>query len=214
MRGRLRRPEPRGQNLQLHYTNGTAQNRGEAPSPSGASRPPTSPRAAGRGEKESRSRDALTRPSSAHHHHAIPKRFAPGKKGRRSAERRNPTIGRAASTSVAAHRCPGAAARPYLLLPRLRGRVREGARPPSGASPRLSPKRASACAQPRPRFTRTSGCGRYPHHQSRLSEAPRTPVIMPAGTMPGPPGSGSHSSARGHRTRSDFRKCPRERRPW
>jgi hypothetical protein len=26
---------------------------------------------------------------------------------------------------------------------------------------------------------------------SRLSEAPRAPVIMPAGSMPGPPGSGS-----------------------
>ena len=32
-------------------------------------------------------------------------------RGRRSAERRNPTIGRAASTGVAADRCPGAAAR-------------------------------------------------------------------------------------------------------
>jgi hypothetical protein len=30
---------------------------------------------------------------------------------------------------------------------------------------------------------------------------------------PGPPGGGSHSSARGHRTCSVFRKCPRERRP-
>jgi hypothetical protein len=189
--------------------------RSEATKQSSFSRKPTGLLRSARNDNvKNRSRGALLRPSFAHHHHAIPKIDSPpANKGGRSAERRNPTIGRAASTSIAAHRCPGAAARPSLLLPRLRGRVREGARPPSGASPRLSPKRASACAQPRPRFTRTSGCGRYPHHQSRLSEAPRTPVVMPAGTMPGPPGSGSHSSARGHRTRSAYRKCPRERRP-
>ena len=39
------------------------------------------------------------------------KNSPPANKGRRSAERRNPTIGRAASTGVAADRCPGAAAR-------------------------------------------------------------------------------------------------------
>ena len=36
----------------------------------------------------------------------------------------------------------------------------------------------------------------------------------PNGTgAPGPPGSGSHLSARGHRSRSAFRECPRERGP-
>jgi hypothetical protein len=41
------------------------------------------------------------------------------------------------------------------------------------------------------------GCGRYPHRRSRLSEAPRTPVVMPAGTMPGPPGSGLRNRPQG-----------------
>ena len=57
-----------------------------------------------------------------------PKRIRPRqKRGRRSAERRMPTIVRAAPANVAACRCPGAAARQF------------GARSPSGASPRLSP---------------------------------------------------------------------------
>jgi hypothetical protein len=42
----------------------------------------------------------------------------------------------------------------------------------------------------RPRFTRRGGNGRYPRRSSRLSQAPGAPVVMPAGTMPGPPGSG------------------------
>jgi hypothetical protein len=65
-----------------------------------------------------------------------------------------------------------------------------GARSPSGAPRRRLPRRANARTQPRPRFTRAGGCRRYPHHRSRLSEAPRTPVVMPEGTIPGPPGSG------------------------
>ena len=71
---------------------------------------------------------------------------------------------------------------------------------------------ANALTQPRPRFTRERGCGRYTHHQLRLSEAPRTPDIMPVGTMPGPPGSGVTSPARGNRTRSMF-KCVSRTRP-
>jgi len=63
-------------------------------------------------------------------------------------------------------------------------------RSPSGAPWRRLPERANAPAQPRPRFTRTRGYGRYPHRYSRLSEAPRASVIVPRGTMPGPPGSG------------------------
>ena len=43
---------------------------------------------------------------------------------------------------------------------------------------------------------------RYLRLELRLSEAPRTPVIMPEGTMPGPPGSGVTSPARRNRTRS------------
>ena len=55
------------------------------------------------------------------------------------------------------------------------------ARSPFGAPLRRLPERANAPAQPRPRFTRTRGCGRYPHRHSRLSKAPCTPVLMPAG---------------------------------
>ena len=55
------------------------------------------------------------------------------------------------------------------------------ARSPFGAPLRRLPERANAPAQPRPRFTRTRGCGRYPHRHSRLSKAPCAPVVMPAG---------------------------------
>jgi hypothetical protein len=71
-----------------------------------------------------------------------------------------------------------------------RGRALNGARSPSGASPRRLSRRANARTQPRPRFTRARGRRRYPRRHPRLSEAPRTPVLMPEGTMPGPPGSG------------------------
>jgi hypothetical protein len=69
---------------------------------------------------------------------------------------------------------------------------------------RLS-RRPNARTQPRPRFTRAGGRRRYPRRQSRLSGAPRAPVVMPAGTMPGPPGSGVTSPARRYRTRSVVR---------
>jgi hypothetical protein len=152
--------------------------------------PSTSPRA--RGEvKKARS---FSRRTSAPELCSPPRRHStidspPAYKGRRSAERRMPTTVRAAQTSL-----PTA-----QLIGRTDAR-QFGARPPSGASPRLLPKRASALAQPRPRFAPTSGCGRYPHHQWRLSEAPRAPVVMPAGSMPGPPECGVHGSARRHRT--------------
>jgi hypothetical protein len=85
------------------------------------------------------------------------------------------------------------------------------ARSPFGAPLRRLPRRANARTQPRPRFTRAGGCRRYPHHRSRLSEAPRTPVVMPEGTMPGPPGSGVTSPARRNRTRSAIRCVSRSR---
>ncbi len=101
---------------------------------------------------------------------------------------------------------------------------RIGARSPSGASRRRLPQRANARTQPRPRFTRARGCRRYPHRQSRLSEAPRAPVIMPEGkavcicancvhllALPGPPGSGVTSPARRNRTRSAIRCVSRSR---
>ena len=84
-----------------------------------------------------RSRKALLRPSFAHHHHAISKiSFAPGKKGRRSAERRMPTIAAQMQTSVQERapliRC--AAARLADKCTQSAHTSASGARPPSGAS--------------------------------------------------------------------------------
>jgi len=62
-----------------------------------------------------------------------------------------------------------------------------GGRSPSGAPPRRLPKRPNASAQPGPRFTRRRGRGRYPRRRSRLSGAPRAPVVVPEGSMPEPP---------------------------
>ena len=78
----------------------------------------------------------------------------------------------------------------FLLPPPRAGEGREGARSPFGAPPRRLQQRANAATQPRPRFARAGGRGRYPRHQSRLSQAPGTPVVMPEGTMPEPPESG------------------------
>jgi hypothetical protein len=55
------------------------------------------------------------------------------------------------------------------------------------------------------------GCGRYPRHRSRLSQAPGAPVVMPEGTMPRPPGSGVTSPARRNRARSMIRCVSRSR---
>jgi hypothetical protein len=46
------------------------------------------------------------------------------------------------------------------------------------------------------------------------SDAPRAPVVMPAGMMPEPPGNGLYLSARGRRTRSALREYPPKRRPY
>ena len=78
----------------------------------------------------------------------------------------------------------------FLLPPPRAGEGREGARSPFGAPPRRLQQRANAATQPRPRFARAGGCGCYPHHRSRLSQAPGAPVVMPEGTIPEPPGSG------------------------
>ena len=99
----------------------------------------------------------------------------------------------------------------FSFLPRLRGRVGRGHARLS-ALHRGSGRSANALTRSRPRFTRAGGCGRYPQRHSRLSEAPRAPVVMPAGTMPGPPGSGVTSPARRNRTRSMF-KCVSRTRP-
>ncbi len=77
-----------------------------------------------------------------------------------------------------------------------------GDRSPSGAPLRRLPRRANARTQPRPRFTRNTMRRRYLRLESRLSQAPGTPVVMPEGSIPKPPGSGVTSPARRNRTRS------------
>jgi len=72
-----------------------------------------------------------------------------------------------------------------------RGSASSGMRSPIGASPRRSSRRPNARTQPRPRFTRNTMRRSYLRLDSRLSGAPRTPVVMPEGTMPGPPESGT-----------------------
>ena len=132
------------------------------------------------------------------------------KKGRRSAERR--TIHWPRSRKQVCALCAT-----HLL----RGSGSCGSRSPSGASRRRLPERANAPAQPRPCFTRSRGCRRYPHRQSRLSQTPGAPVVMPAGiavctdancvhlfAMPEPPGSGVTSPARRNRTRPIQRLSP------
>jgi hypothetical protein len=89
-----------------------------------------------------------------------------------------------------------------------RGSASSGMRSPSGAPPLLLSQRPNASTQPRPRFTRSR---RYPHRRSRLSKAPCAPVFVPAGTMPGPPGSGVTNSARRNRSRFAIRCVSRSR---
>src|SRR5580692_5992938 len=68
--------------------------------------------------------------------------------------------------------------------------------------PRLSPGRASG-ERDDAGVTRTT--------ERSYSDAPRTPVIVPAGPMPGPPGSGVTKPARRNRTRSVSRYVSRPR---
>jgi hypothetical protein len=108
----------------------------------------------------------------------------PKNKGRRSADRR--TI-----------RWPHLRVRPRTLRRRARlSALHRGA------------WRSDATPQPRPRFPRCRGRRCYLRRVSRLSEAPRAPVVMPAGSMPGPPGSGVTSPARRYRTRPISRLSP------
>jgi hypothetical protein len=123
-------------------------------------------------------------------------------KGRRSAERRIPSMAASPQTSLRSLRKPSADAAAGLSEP---------ARLPA-LHARLLSQRTNAATQSRPRFARAGGHGRYPRRQSRLSKAPCTPVVMPEGTMPGPPGSGVTSPARRNRTRS-IDGC-RQRRPF
>jgi hypothetical protein len=130
--------------------------------------------------------------------------------------------GRMSASVLAMHRHPSFATKRFAISPSKEGAERRQAHHPwpclrstaarlaigalaSRRSTAALAWRANAEAQSRPRFTHSGGCGCYPHHRARLSEAPRAPVIMPAGTMPGPPGSGVTSPARRNRILLHFR---------
>ena len=66
----------------------------------------------------------------------------------------------------------------------------------------------NATAQPRPRFARTGGCGRYPHHRSRSQRCTSRAGHSAGRSMPKPPGSGVTSPARRNRTRPTSRLSP------
>jgi hypothetical protein len=158
---------------------------------------------AGRGEIEIRSRGAIRARVMPHHHHAPKKRRMIPKSGHRFSDQIMRHEKRERSADRRTILCPRhiircchlnyarARQRAFFLLPPPRaGEGREGARSPFGAPPRRLQQRANAATQPRPRFARAGGRRRYPRHRTRLSRAPCTPVIMPAGSLPGPPGSG------------------------
>ncbi len=94
----------------------------------------TSPRAAGRG-KETFVLATPMRPSFAHHHDALQKKTrSPAKRGRRSAERRMPTIAAQHQQTSPPADASGAAARHADKCTQSAHSSACGARPPSGAS--------------------------------------------------------------------------------
>jgi hypothetical protein len=90
------------------------------------------------------------------------------------------------------------------------------ARPPSGASPRHSPPATTPMAQPQNRVSSRRGApGVLPVRRTRLElstlRADRS--FCRSTGAPGPPGSGSHSSARGHRSLLRLPKVPSRKAP-
>ena len=96
--------------------------------------------------------------------------------------------------------------RPPRYPPPLAGSNEGGS--PLGAPPRRLPRKSMPWLSPGRASRDGRGRRRYLRHGSRLSDAPRAPVVMPAGSMPGPPGSGVTSPARGNRTRPISRLSP------
>ncbi|HLX12264.1 MAG TPA: hypothetical protein VKS81_05575, partial [Bacteroidota bacterium] len=80
---------------------------------------------------------------------------------------------------------------PLLYPPPQAGEDKGGGRSPSGVPPRLSPRRVShpqGSASGQASWDAAQDSVTAPAYPSS-SDAPRTPVVMPAGMMPGPPGS-------------------------
>ena len=130
-----------------------------------------SPRCARWRTKQTRSRGALLRPSYAHHHYAISKRFAPSNKKGGEAPKG------AIQPLAAQHR----QALPPIDARGAAARITE-ARPPSGASPRHSPGRTHpALAQPQNPVSRhLELAGILPAYiLASVKRAPRRPVLVP-----------------------------------
>jgi len=130
------------------------------------------PRCAG-ADKRQRSRGAALRPSHANHH----------------AQEKTKEGGGAPKDACAIH-CPRCN-RQHCCY-RLRcGRAPNGARSPSGASPRHSPRQSQpALAQPWAVLPGTRLVRRYPPSPVPVKRAPRRPVLVPAERYPEPPGDG------------------------
>jgi len=156
--------------------------------------------------KRNRSRDALTRPSFAHHDNAKNRFASRHQRGKRSAERRMPSMSalRKQVYAVAPLICY-AAARPF------------GARPPFGAHARgtrhrLSPRWLS----PRTGFPEDGlrECFARLALLSSVKHAPCRPVFLPVDRGPRAARERIGNSARGHRpSLPSFRLALPERRP-
>jgi hypothetical protein len=126
---------------------------------------------------------------------------------RREAERRqaHPSSVRATHPHVATRTCFGRGSAPHSQM-----------LPPESAAGALASRRSTAVlaaqinatAQPRPRFARTGGHRRYPHHRTRLQRCTSRAGHKAGRSMPKPPGSGVTNPARRNRTRSVSRPSP------
>ena len=93
------------------------------------------------------------------------RKFRLQKKGRRSADRRIHPLSAPHIRMLPRERAPGAEARHTLKCCHLKV---SRARSPLGAPTAVLAAQINATAQPRPRFARTGGHRRYPHHRTRL----------------------------------------------
>ena len=167
--------KPRGQ-ICNPLRDRSAQNRGEAPSPSVASLLRPLPARRGEVKKKSRSRGAILRPSYAHHHDAIPKKFAPGNK--REAKRRKAQSNHwPRSTNKRCRRSmPGRGCAPYRRRARLPA-LHRGTR---------QAERIQPVAQPQNRVSRhLELAGVLPAYiLASVKRAPRRPVFLPVDRCP------------------------------
>jgi len=157
-----------------------------------------------------RSRGALTPPESSAPQRPYLKKIDsfPATKGKRSAERRMPSMSASSQTSVRSVR--------RLSAPRLRA-LFEGAPAFRRSRLRHSPPAITPMAQPQNRVSRRRtelGCFARSAKVSSVKHAPCRPVFLPADR--GPRAARERSAwlrARAPPPAPSFRKCPRERRP-